>query len=286
MSVKEIRRIVKQEKPDIIHAHDYTASIIAAISGVKPKIISHLHNNAPWIKKYGLYSILYYITTIKYHNILTVSNSIIKEYVFGKSISNKVIMVGNPIDTQKVIIKAKESNETGIKYDILFLGRLEKPKNPIRYIEIIKQVKEKFPQIKTAMIGDGKLMNKCREKIIELKLENNIEMLGFCTNPYAILKETKMLLITSDWEGYGLVATEALILGVPVITNNVGGLPDIIDDSCGKIVNSNEEFLEEIEKLLNNKKILKDKKTKCLEKIKLLENKDRYYKKIEELYNN
>ena len=195
-------------------------------------------------------------------------------------------MVGNPIDTQKVIIKAKESNETGIKYDILFLGRLEKPKNPIRYIEIIKQVKEKFPQIKTAMIGDGKLMNKCREKIIELKLENNIEMLGFCTNPYAILKETKMLLITSDWEGYGLVATEALILGVPVIANNVGGLPDIIDDSCGKIVNSNEEFLEEIEKLLNNKKILKDKKTKCLEKIKLLENKDRYYKKIEELYNN
>ena len=282
LSIRHIRRIIKQERPNIIHAHDYTASIIVAISGVSSKIISHLHNNSPWMKKYGLYSILYYMTTIKYDKILTVSNSIMKEYVFGKRISNKVIMVGNPIDMLHVINKAHEANKS-IPYDILFLGRLSKQKKPIRYIEIVKQVKEKFPQIKSAMIGDGELMNECRKKIQELNLENNIKMLGFCDNPYVILKGTKMLLITSDWEGYGLVATEALTLGVPVIANNVGGLPDIIDDSCGKIVNSNEEFLEEIEKLLKNEDILQEKKRGCTKKIKLLENKEQYYKKIKEL---
>lgn len=283
MSIREVRRIVKQENPDIIHAHDYTASIITALSGVKVKIISHLHNNSPWIKKYSLYSILYYLTTIRYNKILTVSNSIMREYVFGNRILDKVIMIGNPIDTYQIIKKSQES-EKNISYDILFLGRLTKPKNPIRYIEIIGQVKEKIPHIKTAIIGNGDLANECIKRIQELNLEENIEMLGFQDNPYTILKKAKILLITSEWEGYGLIATEALALGIPVIANNVGGLPDIIDDTCGKIVNSDKEFLNEIENLLKNEDILQYKKRKCLEKIKLMENKEDYYKKIKEIY--
>lgn len=282
-SISEVRRIVKQERPDIIHAHDYTASIITAISGVRAKIISHLHSNRTWIKKYGIYSIMYYMTTRRYNKILTVSNSIMNEYVFRKRISNKAMMVGNPIDTHQVQDRLKE-NVNDISYDILFVGRLCKAKNPIRYIELIKEVRKFFPQIKTAMIGDGKLMNECKKKIKELEVEDNIEMLGFCDNPYSILKKAKVLLMTSDWEGFPMVATEALILGVPVIANNVDGLPDIIDDSCGKIVNSNQEFLDEIEKLLKNENILQEKKRGCTQKIKLLENKEQYYKKIKGLY--
>lgn len=283
LTPRKIRKIVNKEQPDIIHAHDYTASFITALSGVKVKIISHLHNNASWIKQRGLYSILYYITTIRYNKILTVSNAIMNEYVYGKKLSKKVIMVQNPIDSYE-IVKKSEQVSVNTSYDILFLGRLAKPKNPIRYIELINEIKKKFPDIKAAMIGDGELIEECKRMIQKLNLENNITLLGFMNNPYAILKNSKMLLITSDWEGYSLVAIEALALGVPVIANNVGGLPNIVDNSCGKIVNNNQEFLEEVELLLKNNSVLQYKKNKCLEKIKLLENKELYYKKIKELY--
>ena len=51
MSVGEIKRVIKKYNPDIIHAHDFTASIICAVSAKKIPVISHIHNNCPWLKK-------------------------------------------------------------------------------------------------------------------------------------------------------------------------------------------------------------------------------------------
>ena len=59
MSVSEIRKCVKELQPDIIHAHDYTASCICSLAKIKLPIISHLHNNSPWIKTLHPYSFLY-----------------------------------------------------------------------------------------------------------------------------------------------------------------------------------------------------------------------------------
>ena len=59
MSVSEIKKCVKELQPDIIHAHDYTASCICALAKIKLPIISHLHNNSPWIKTLHPYSFLY-----------------------------------------------------------------------------------------------------------------------------------------------------------------------------------------------------------------------------------
>ncbi|GAF23683.1 hypothetical protein JCM19047_3522 [Bacillus sp. JCM 19047] len=59
------------------------------------------------------------------------------------------------------------------------------------------------------MIGDGDLRNECENEIKQLKLANNIDLLGFLENPYCIIKNSKMMILTSKWEGFGLVAVEA-----------------------------------------------------------------------------
>jgi len=250
ISVSELRRVIKKYKPDIIHAHDFTASIIAAVSAGKIPVISHIHNNSPWLKKYCLNSFVYGISCIKYKNIIGVSNSVFSEYVFGRFIRKKASVIGNPIDTSKVIELAEKS-ATEEKYDVCFLGRLCGPKDPVRFIDIVKKLNEKVP-VKAVMMGDGPYRKTVENKILEYGLEEKVIVKGFVKNPYGILKNSKVLCAPSKWEGYGLMAVEALSLGVPVVAAPVGGLVDIVTDECGALCQTNEDYISSIYNLLTN----------------------------------
>ena len=165
LSVYEMNRVINNFKPDIIHAHDYTASIISAISNIKIPVISHLHNNAPWIKTLHPYSFAHLCSSLKYKKILTVSNSILDEYVFGNYIRKKTVVISNPINVKEIYRKSTES-DVNMNYDIVFLGRLSEPKNPLKFIELMRMVVDEFPSLKVAMIGDGILKNSCEKKLL------------------------------------------------------------------------------------------------------------------------
>ena len=77
LSIKEIKRIVKEYKPDILHATDFKATVICSLTRIKVPIISHLHNNSPWLKSLNIYSIIFLLSTLKVKKILTVSESIV-----------------------------------------------------------------------------------------------------------------------------------------------------------------------------------------------------------------
>ena len=62
MNLSEVKNVIKKYQPNIIHAHDYTASVLVAMSGFDGKIISHLHNNCPFAKKWNLRTIIYNYT--------------------------------------------------------------------------------------------------------------------------------------------------------------------------------------------------------------------------------
>ena len=70
LSVKEIKRIIKEYKPNILHATDFRASVICTLTNTKVPIISHLHNNAPWLKKVCINSFLFLYAGIKVNKIL------------------------------------------------------------------------------------------------------------------------------------------------------------------------------------------------------------------------
>lgn len=284
LSVKEVRRIVKECKPDIIHAHDYRASVIAAFSFVKVPIISHLHNNSPWLKKINLFSIIFMLTSFRIKRILAVSKSIENEYIFSSIIKNKIEVVGNPVSRESILDKIPKDTEIKKEYDICFSGRLTKQKNPIKFIEIVSKVKEKNKNVKVVMFGDGELKNNCKEKIRELNLEDNIKLLGFVKNPYIIMGQSKIFCLTSDWEGYGLVAFEALTLGLPCVVSNVGGLVDIVDNDCGYLCNTDEEFINEMISVLKDKKKYQIKSNKAIEKSKKLDNIEEYMSKLDKIY--
>lgn len=283
MSIKEVKRVVKKYNANIIHAHDFTASCIASMSLIKIPIISHLHHNAPWLKKINTKTLLYLICSIRIKKILTVSDAIEKEYIFSKFIKNKIECIGNPISVSKIRNKVDEKDYEK-KYDICCIGRLTEAKDPIRWLNIVNEVKKQIPNIKCIWVGDGELKDEFINKINELDLINNIEMPGFQKNPYKYLASSKVYLQTSAWEGFGLTAFEALSLGVPAIVSNVGGLPMIVDNTCGKLCDTDDIFIDYLLYILNDNDYLNEIQQFCIRKALNLENVNNYVDIIKTLY--
>lgn len=283
MSISQLKRIISDYHPDVIHAHDFTSSVIASLTNTKVPIVSHIHHNAPWLKQAGLNSILYLLSSKRYKTILGVSEAIFKEYIFGNLIINKTKVISNPIDTNVIIEKSK--NGKNDYYDLVFLGRLSTPKNPLKFIDLVSSLARRRTELKVAIIGSGELDQACKIKIKELSLENNIDMLGFMDNPYGIVRKAKILCMTSDWEGYGLVAVEALALGTPVIAYPVGGLKEIVNSSCGSLVSNDREYIKEIDKMLSDKEYLKVKSINSIKRAKSLENINEYMEELITIYN-
>lgn len=98
------------------------------------------------------------------------------------------------------------------------------------------------------------------------------------------MKEAKILLITSKWEGYGLVAREAITLGTPVLAMDVGGLHEIFKGMPEALCKSEEEMKEKVYNLLTDQEVYsayKD-KIKILQKTMMTLN--TYLKSVKDIY--
>jgi len=281
--ISNVKKAIRDIKPDIIHAHDFMASEVCTAVAGKIPIISHLHNNSPWLSKVGIKSLSFIPACIKSKAILTVSESVMNEYVFGKHFYSKTKIVGNPISVDSIREKASiaENKEPS---DIAFLGRLSPQKKPLTFVEIIKDIQSVFPNIQVEMIGEGELRAEVEKRIAEYGLEKNITLRGFMSNPYGMLQSTKMLCMPSEWEGFGLAAVEALALGKPVVAANVGGLRDIVTDKSGELCNEKEEYVNMILSLLHDESTYKRYCQGATERAKEIDNVDSYKNKIINIY--
>lgn len=282
VSAMGVRSAVKKINPDIIHAHDYTMGILAVLARTKKPIINHLHNNSPWIKRYGIKSLAYLLSCFGCGRILTVSDSIPDEYVFGKFIKNKFMVIGNPVDTFSIVKKAGGKKEK--IFQIAFLGRFADQKKPFRFLKIVAYIKQRMSNAAAVMIGDGELWDDVEKEIGRLGLQDTVVLAGFQENPYPLLKQAKILCMPSGWEGFGLAAVEALALGIPVIATAVGGLPDIVDKSCGYLCQSSREMAEEAMRILSDEGLYEKLHKGALARAAVLNNTDSYMQKIKSVY--
>ena len=282
ISRKEVRRVIKKYRPALIHAHDFTASIVSAYSTLRVPVISHVHNNTPWLKRFCINSVVYGLSTLRYKKVLGVSPSVFDEFIFGRFVRRKSEVIGNPIDLEK-IREAAESAEIKDGYDVVFLGRLNEAKNPLMFLEIIAELK-KSRELKAVMIGDGEMRAEVEAKIVELGLGDTVELLGFVSNPHGILAASKVLLMTSSWEGYGLVAAEALALGKPVVATPVGGIPTIIKGGEGVLVSEVPEFVSALESLLTDEEGYREVSRLAVKRANEIDNLGEYAEKINRFY--
>lgn len=245
LSCRNLKKIIRTYAPDIIHAHDYSASVKVALSGYNGKIISQLHNNNPFAKYWNPKTILYVLCIKKFSEILGVSDKVLSEAIFRRYAKNRYTTIYNLVDPEKILTDAK-AYRFSKRYDVCFIGRESAQKDPFSFIKIVDALKQDNPKVKACMVGDGNLSEDCRNMILKLGLEKNIDMLGFQENPFPIVKNCKACVMPSKWEGFGMTAIEPLVLGKPVYNSGVGGLAEIFKDNEYFICKNLDEYTEKI----------------------------------------
>lgn len=175
-----------------------------------------------------------------------------------------VKVIHNGIDFKK-IESVKPSEEES---DIVFAGRLIKDKNVDILIKAISSIKKEVPDIKCIIIGDGPEKEKLMKLAKELRVENNVKFVGFLENHddvIAYMKSSKVFVLPSTREGFGIVALEANACGLPVVTVNHrrNAACDFINGENGFVCELSAEDIAE--KILIGLEMGKVMKRKCIE---------------------
>lgn len=158
----------------------------------------------------------------------------------------------NPLDLKMIESRKKEEINKVFylnKVKLISVGRLEDVKNHLKMIKIFEYLdKEKYV---LNIIGDGKNYRKISEKIKELDLEKNVNLVGFTDNPYKYMFNSDVLLITSDVEALPNVVLEGNACGCKVVALDCpGGIHEIIENGRnGYIVNNIQEMAQKIKEI-------------------------------------
>ena len=140
-----------------------------------------------------------------------------------------------PFDKTK--FKQEFNIEEGNKV-IVTVAEFIKRKNYPAMIKSFAIVKRQFPNVKYIVCGTGKLENKIKSLVRKLDLEDSVIFAGYRKDINKIMQISDLMLLLSKQEGLTMAIMEAMYYSLPVVTSNVRGNRDLIDDSLGgKLVN-------------------------------------------------
>lgn len=221
-----LKKILKENNYTIVHSHINTLSAFPLYAAKKANIpirIAHSHStyNKKEIKKNILKNILRPFSKTYATHYFACSN-LAGKYLFGKNTykENKITIINNAIDIDKFIynedIRNKKRKELGIENKLVIghVGRFTYAKNHLRLLEIINELKIKNSNLVLLLIGEGSLENTIKEKVKELKLEENIIFLGQRTDVNELMQAMDIFLLPSLYEGLPVVGVEAQSSGL------------------------------------------------------------------------
>lgn len=250
-TVKQIKKIVKQIKPDIVYAHSTKAGALTriALMGMHIPVIYNPHgwafNMAQSKKKELAYRLIEKAQIPFTKKVVCISEaeqiSAINNQICSK---DKIRVITNGIDFELLDhAQPITRKELGIPDDAFVvgqIGRLSEQKAPDVFVEMAEKIKEKIPSSFFVMVGDGNLEDKVRNLIKDKGLEDSFLITGWVHNPTGYLNCLDVATLLSRWEGFGLALVEYMYGGVPLVSTKVDAIPYVVDDGVdGLLVEPN-----------------------------------------------
>jgi glycosyltransferase involved in cell wall biosynthesis len=132
-------------------------------------------------------------------------------------VKSQIKVIPNGIDWKKI----RDADRSSQSFDILFVGRLAKEKHVDVLLKSIRHIKERIPNVRCAIIGEGPEKEHIEKLIWNLNLHDNISVLGRIDEEvqvFSYMKSSRVFVSASTREGFGIVALEANACGLPVVT--------------------------------------------------------------------
>jgi len=242
----KVRRIIKNIRPDILHAHWATSyGLLGALSGFHPFILSTWGNDiiiSP--QKYWIIKKLVEFTLRK-ADLVTATSKMLADAT-GKFIYNEKPVHAIPFGVDMDLFSSSKEKSPKDTICIGIVKALEE-KYGIEYlIRAFKIISDKGYESNLLIVGDGSLRNDLEYLTKSLNLSDSVKFLGKVDNNAVVESLHTMDIFVvpsiSPSETFGVAAVEASACSIPVIASNIGGLPEIvIDGTTGFLVPPRDE---------------------------------------------
>ena len=239
------------------------AAIAWRLSGKRPLATFNFHNSTtkpPWYFGFPEYLIDLAVIWSTAH-IVSVSKDCLTTLNERRAFlgCSKLLYIYNGIEDMRLIskdVKGVIRNKHPIERYCLMLATYEPRKGHTFLLQAFKNVVEDFPDVRLQIYGYGEPHEKQRvaNEVECLELENNVSLNDFTLDTDSLIANASVLVVPSQaYESFGLTIIEAMAFGIPVVTTNVGGMPEVLADSHAGYVCSKDDptaFAEAIKKIL------------------------------------
>lgn len=250
-------KIIKKEKPDILHTFMFTSNTWGRLAGIickVPVIIASERSADLWKRWYHnlIDKFLLKFTKKIICNSEEVKNIYIKR-IDGEKEKFEVIYNGLEIEKyEEIKEEAKLKNEFGIKDEKIILtgGRLSFEKNLKRFLFIAKKIRKGFGNIKFLIVGEGEEKEELEKLTENLNMKDCVIFTGYRSDLPKLLKLSDIVVLISLWEGMPNLIIEGMLCKKPVICTKIGGGKEIIKDGENGFLVDPKDEKEIVEKIL------------------------------------
>lgn len=228
--VKELRKTIRNERPDVIHTHLAALKYAAlASAGLHCKLIHTLHSIASCEGPMMDQRFNWFLYRFRLARPVALSSRVQATVTARYGLDARdVPVVHNGIDLGKCIRKTDYT--IGDTLELLHIGRFDQPKNHPGLIELFDTVHQVYPHSRLTLVGDGADREKIEELVEEKGLRDGVVFYGTTDNVYPLLKNADIFVLPSLWEGMPITIIEAMGTGIPIVASNVGGIPDMLEN--------------------------------------------------------
>ena len=261
---------------DIINVHLFPALYWVALSklifGCKAKLIFTEHSTSNNRRKYLALKLADTFIYKFYENIITISTDTKKslnQWVRGTKAKSTVINNGIEVckfSNAKTINLRNVLNINKNAKLLLCVGSLRLAKNHRLLIQALAKL---TCDMQLIIIGAGSLLTELKELAFSLKIADKVHFLGIKNNVEQYYKACDLFVLPSKWEGFGLVAAEAMASGVPVLVSNIPGLSQVVGSSGFHFESENvKDLVDKINYIFAHSEIAEQKIEKAKERVK------------------
>ncbi len=184
-------------------------------------------------------------------------------------LKDQTVVIPNLIDGKTILKKAEEDLDiewNDADYHMVTVGRVDREKAYDRVLDICGKLKAEGYSFCWYIVGDGPLKGHLEKRIKAEQLEEYVKLTGRLENPYPLMKQCDWFVLLSEYEGTPVTIDEAMVLGVPVIATDVGGIAEQMGRYGKGVVLKGDTLYEDLKKEITQKEQMEPIEYRCLNK--------------------